>query len=875
MPLFAGTRLGQYEILALIGAGGMGEVYRARDTRLKRDVALKVLPETFANDPDRMARFQREAEVLASLNHPNIAQIYGVEERALAMELVEGETLTGPLPVETALSYAKQIAEALEYAHERGVIHRDLKPANVKTTPEGVVKILDFGLAKAIEGPGSAADDPSMSPTLTLGATRAGVILGTAAYMSPEQAHGRTADRRADIFSFGSVLYEMLTGARAFTGESVGDTLASVLKLEPDWKKLPAETPAPIRKLMRRCLTKDRKQRLQAIGEARIVLDNWAFEEPEISVEGRPRHLAWVWPSIAAVCLLAAAALAFVHFREKLPAAPEAVRFSISPPEKSPFGLGLSISPDGRRVVFVSSGEGGDRLWVRDLGSLESRPLLGTNGALGSPFWSFDSRWVVFSAGGKLRKIEASGGPPQTICEVQGAVWGGFWTRDNKIVFGSSGGVMQVAAGGGTASLVTVIDRKRQEQYHGMPWPLPDGRSFIYLRNTPGVDTGGVFLGSLDAKPEQQELKRLLPDLTPAAYSSPSAPGGTGYLLFRREGALLAQPFDSERLELYGDAVVVVDQVGGPLFSLSATGVLVYPTGGGADRRLTWHDPQGKATGTAWIPGQYSELNLSRDGKQVAVVNSRNGTDTWIFEFAREAETRLTNGPAANVHPVWSPDGSRMVYTSALGGSGFQMILKPASGAGKEEVLLESKTSVYAMDWSRDGRFLLYQEIAPKTKGDFGLLEMDGDRKPKPYLHSDFNENTGQFSPDGRYVAYISDQSGNFEVYVSSFPDPNTVRVPISHGGGYQPRWRWDGKELLYLAGDGKLMSVDVTLTPAFKASAPKALFQPPIFGGAANNGNREYWDIAPDGRFLILTNSGDASAPLTVVLNWQAALKK
>jgi eukaryotic-like serine/threonine-protein kinase len=626
---------------------------------------------------------------------------------------------------------------------------------------------------------------------------------------------------------------------------------------------------------------RDVKTRLRDIGEARIALQN-AGKEPEVAANAASTsRFAWMaWP--AGVFLLTTLGLSLLHFREMPPAEPRVVRFTIPLPEKGILGPFLSLSPDGRRLAFSVSGEGSTRLWVRALDSLQSHPLVGTEGTGGVPFWSFDSRNIVFWMGGKLKKIDVSGGPPQTLCDVPLSVYRGFWTRDNRIVFGSATGVFQIAAGGGVPSPLTTVDGTRQETYHGVPALLPDARHFVFQRFAPAsVENGGIYLASLDAKPDAQGLKRLLPDQSMPFYVpslDPVTPNA-GYLIFVREGTLMAQPFDAARLELSGDAIPIAERVGAfGAYSVSETGTLVYAASGSSERRLTWYDRHGKVTGTAWIPRQYSELNLSPDGSRVAIEDqtSAKDVDIWVFEFARDVSTRLTNGHF-NFHPVWSSDGSRIVYSSTEG-SGFQMLVKSASGTGKEDLLRKSNSPMYSNDWSRDGRFLLFQENDTRGKNHLWFLPIVGERKPTPYLHSEFNENAGQFSPDGRFVTYVSDQSGSDEVYVSSFPEPNAVRLPISHGGGYQPRWRRDGKELLYFSGDGMIMSVDVTLSPVLKVGVPKALFQAPVYtaGSLRYSGGREYWDIAPDGqRFLINTISGDASATLTVVLNWQAALKR
>ena len=588
MPIQPGNRLGPYEILAAIGAGGMGEVYRARDAKLGRDVALKVLPEAFARDVERMARFQREAKVLASLNHPNIATIHGLEDsgatHALVMELVEGPTLadrikSGPIPISETLPIAKQMCDALEYAHEHGIVHRDLKPANVKVTNDDAVKVLDFGLAKALEGDASSIDIAN-SPTVSRMATQAGVLLGTAAYMSPEQAKGKAVDRRADIWAFGCVLYEMLTGKMAFRGESVTDTLSAVIRAEPDWSQLPPATPIRVRVLLQRCLQKDPKQRLRDIGDARISLDEVlaGVQDPTSAAPNAhptKQWRPWLGWGIAGLFILATVLFAFLYLHQKPPAA-QVMRFEIPLPEKTTLGgLGVSVSQDGRKLAFVATGaDGQSRLWVRSLETLEMRPLDGTEGADGIAFWSPDSRFIAFGARGKLMKIEASGGPPLTLCDVPPNVLGGAWTSDDKIVFGSPEGIRQVAASGGVASPITITVASRT------PSLLPDGRHFVYGRGT--TAGGGIYLGSLDTKPEEQPRKSLLADTSAVVYA-PSSDPAVGYLLFVRgaattgaAGTLMAQQFDTRRLELTGEAVPVAEQVSNLAFSASTTGVLVY-----------------------------------------------------------------------------------------------------------------------------------------------------------------------------------------------------------------------------------------------------------------------------------------------------------
>jgi len=904
-----GTTLGVYQILEKLGEGGMGVVYRARDTRLGRDVALKVLPAAFANDPQRMARFEREAHVLASLNHANIATLYGVEEsggvRALVMELVEGPTLAeriaaGPLPLEEALPLARQMTDALELAHEKGVTHRDLKPANIKVTPQGAVKLLDFGLAKALDDEPGASGGPH-SPTLSLAATRAGMILGTAAYMSPEQARGTPVDQRADIWSFGVVLYEMLVAKQLFGGEMVSDSLAAVITKEPDWEALPADTPAVIRQLLVRCLRKPLRSRLQAIGEARIAIEEHlaavpssphppiSSSQPLTPVAPSPSrvvpYLGWL---LAAALLVVAAVLGLVHFRETSPERP-VVRFVIPAPEKGSFrGLAPVISPDGRRVAFITSAADGQfALWVRPIDSLEAQRLPGTEGAA-YPFWSPDSRFIGFNAGAKLKKIEASGGPSQTLCDSP-TFASGAWSRNGVIVFGSFlvGALLQrVSAAGGTTALLTTLDSFRQEVSHSQPHFLPDGRHFLYFVRSGQTEHSGVYLSALDSK----DRKRLLGTESSAAYSPPRQ-GNLGHLLFLRDGTLMAQSLDAVKLELAGDPFPVAEQVGSAFgvsfFSVSANGVLAYRTGGGQQSQPSWFDREGKPLGTAGAPGNYITVALSPDGTQVALARTdpqANNTDLWLHDLRRGIPSRFTFHPSNDQHPIWSPDGSRIVYASGRDGP-FNLYQKVSSGSGSEEALLQSGESKRPHDWSRDGRFIVYSSEGPKAGSDLWVLPVrpaGADRKPMPYLKTEFSESHAQFSPgpDGapggapRWMAYASNESGRTQVYVQPFP-ASGGKSQISSEGGYQPRWRRDGKELFFIAPDARLMSVEVKAAPKFEATVPKALFQTRIFAVSAQFAH--YYDVAPDGRrFLINSQLQEtASAPITVVMNWREGLKK
>jgi len=891
MALTAGTHLGPYEILSAIGAGGMGEVYRAHDPKLGRDVAIKVLPEAFARDADRMARFQREAKVLASLNHPNIATIHGLEDsgttHALVMELVEGPTLAdrikaGRIPVDEAVRIAKQIADALEYAHERGIIHRDLKPANVKVTNDDAVKVLDFGLAKALEGD-PASIDISTSPTISRMATMQGVLLGTAAYMSPEQAKAKTVDRRADIWAFGCVLYEMLTGKVAFPGDSVTDTLAGVIRAEPDWSLLPSATPMRVRVLLQRCLQKDPKRRLQAIGDARIALDEVLSGATDPAVPSAVSAPVWrravPW-SLALLFFAIAAAVSFIRFREA-PTEQHVVRFQIPPPEKSAF-QNFSLSPDGRFLVFNVN----DQLWIRALDSVQAQPLPGTEGTVAAGFWwSPDSQYIAFASQGKLKKIAASGGPAQALCDVSTVV-GGTWNGDGVIVFGQiPSGLWRVSEAGGAPVQVFKASGGRLDL---LPEFLPDGRHFLHTVASGMAEGSGVYVGSLDGQPGV----RLLADVTNSSYAAISGGAGSirrrGYLVFDRGDTLMAQPFDPVQLSLTGEAFPVVEPVatysGFGLFSLSNNGSLAYLVRGDATTQLVWKDRSGKSTGTFGPPGNYHNFRLAPDEKRIVFDSVQSGNqDVWVLDSVRGVTSRLTFDPAADNVPMWSPDGLRIVWPSFRSGSGYDLYVKSANGTGQDELLVKMGTPTgWATDWSRDGRYLMYQRPGEKTGQDLWIAPQlpegaSGDRNPFPYLQTQFEEKEGKFSPDGRWVAYVSNESGRDEIYVQSFP-VSGAKFQISTGGGTEAQWRKDGTELFYVEADQMLMAVPVKLgrLPAepFQAGSPKPLFA--VLHDPSDIIRRDY-AVSNDGhRFLV--NSGQGSrepVPLTVVLNWPSLLRK
>ena len=885
MTLSAGTRLGPYEIQSDLGAGGMGEVYRARDTKLGRDVALKVLPELFATDPDRLARFQREAQVLASLHHPNIAIIHGLEEsngiRALVLELVEGPTLAdrlaqGAMPLDEALAIARQIAEALEAAHERGVIHRDLKPANIKLTPEGQVKVLDFGLAAVVQDPSRPDVNATHSPTLTLGATRAGMILGTAAYMSPEQAAGKPVDKRADIWSFGVVLWEMLTGKKLFDGETVSHTLADVLRAPIDFDQVPRGVPVAIRDLLQRCLDRDVKRRLRDIGEARVQIENSLTNSRSASQPAAPassRSWLAIGASIAAAVLLVAfGTLSVVHFRETAPAAPT-TRFQVLPPATATAADYPTISPDGRRLAFVATVEGKTLLWVRPLDSLTAQALAGTEDAA-SPFWSPDSRFLAFFSRGKLKKIDISGGPPQTLCNADGLARGGAWGGDGTILFAAAPSpIRRVSAAGGAPAPVTRLDSET-EMSHNWPQFLPDGRHFLYWLNVRDADRekSAVIIGSLDDKPDSTDRRRLLAGDSMGVYSA-------GQLLFEREGVLMAQPFDAGRLEWRGDPFPVVQQVGRVVarngwsaFSVSSDGTLAYHAGAGPKTQLAWFDRAGREIGRLGQPEDQLAPRLSPDQKRVAVARrgaQGQNLDIWLLERARDTSTRLTSfQPAINSVPVWAPDSGRIVFNSNRDGA-FDLYQKASSGADSEQPLLKSNESKLPTDWSFDGRFILYQAQHPKTGYDLSVLPLEGDGKPVPVLQTEFNELLGQFSQDGRWIAYQSDESTQYQIYVQGFPKASG-KVQVSTDGGNRPRWRRDGRELFYLSSERKMMVVDVNATAAtFETGRPRELFQTRVVGSAVMVPT---YDVTADGqRFLINTALDEAGGPppMTVVMNW------
>jgi len=865
----APSQIAHYQIASKLGEGGMGAVYRAIDTKLHRDVAIKILPAAFAADSSRMARFEREAQVLASLNHPNIAAIYGIEQGAIVMELIEGADLAGPLPLDTVMDYARQIAAGLEAAHEKGIVHRDLKPANIKVTPGGQIKILDFGLAKASEA-APQAGNPSISPTLPLGMTEAGVILGTAAYMSPEQARGKPVDQRADIWAFGVVLYEMVTGKRLFEGEDLAETLAAVVKTDPDLTAVPE----PIRRALRRCLQKDPNKRLRHISSVELLLEEpGAPSAPAIPLT-RTAGISW----LAAVLFVAAAAGWFLYLRRPELAKPDLVRFEVPVPPDISLPLQIKMSPDGRMVAFAAHG-GGDtrsRIWIRRLDSLDLRPLPGTEGAAGGPIWLPGSRMLVFGSDGKVRKIDVMGGPPQAICD-SGGTGGGFLTSENRVVFGTVRmGIEECPVEGGEAMPVTAFEPGSHDEFQGFPTLLPGGRHFLFWREA--GPQSGIYAGSLDANPEEQTRRRVLPDPSAPVYV-PGPNRRMGTLLFDRERTLMAQTFDPERLELKGEAVALGEDLAGQAdFSASDDGRLVYVAAPAGQRQFAWFDLEGKFLGNVGPPqNAYAEGRISPDGTRLAASRyERAGrSDIFVLNLARDSETRLTSGPAGNGFPVWSPDGTQIAFLSNRDG-GANLYVRAADGSGSDRLLLKNGDRKFPQDWSPDGRFLLFEVQTPK--GDnlwtLDLAASGGEPKASPYLQNTGHRGAARFSPDGRYVAYESTESGVSEVYVKPFA-PNAraadaASAKVSLHGGSSPAWRADGKQLLYLTpgspGNLKVWAADVTLKPSFAAGIPRALGEIPAEGVT----------FAPDAKRLLVQQPVRSQKPsIMVVLNWQSVLHK
>ncbi len=873
MPLVIGSRLGSYIVSGTLGAGGMGEVYRANDSRLGRDVALKTLPEEFAGDADRMARFEREARVLASLNHPHIAALYGIEEadgvRALVMELVEGPTLEdrlrdGPLALEDAVKIARQVADALEYAHEHNVVHRDLKPANVKVTPEGMVKVLDFGLAKAAEARETSI--PVNSPTLTMRATQAGVILGTAGYMSPEQASGKPVDKRSDVWSFGVLLFEMLTGKALFGGETLAHTMADVLRADVPFDRLPAAVPANLRTLLERCLERDLRTRLRDIGEARIALERYRQLEPDrVPPKAQPSR-RWLWALAAGVLIGAVAGV--VGFRQA-PMPEHAVEFEIPLPPKTVFGAynTMALSPDGKALVLETGMPGRDRqLWIRRLDSAKPQPIAGS-GAGSLPFWSPDSRAVAFTEWNPPRLRSAgleAGVPPVTLSDASAR--GGAWSPDGLMLLGNlSGTLHQIQATGGARQPVLDLDKERLELGQAYPQFLPGGKQFLYFSRSADAGKSGIYSGMIGSK----SSRHILSNDTAGLYAAP------GYLLFTRQSTLFAQPFDASTLTLRDRAIPIAEGVGRSTdagishFTVSQTGTLAYRSGVALEALLTVFNRDGKKLHTLGTPMIVGQVTASLDGERLLLDRLDPGTfnyDIWMLELRSGVLSRITTDPGSDRDAVFAPSGKEIVFSS-IRGSGPPQLYRKVLGGGPEQRILETPDRNIPEAFSVDGGLLFGNRM-----GRGYYLLYPGDAQPKLVYESGFMVDEPAISPDGKWIAMNTSESGAFEVYLARFPE-FTERRQLSVNGGVNPLWRKDGREIVYLAGDGGMMSVKLTPgTGGLEPAPPVKLFDTRL----RPNGATQQFAISPDaGTFYIPVQVSEVEPPITVVINWPAKLKK
>jgi len=916
-----GSRFGSYDIVSLLGVGGMGEVYRARDTRLKRDVALKFLSAPSAQDAERLARFQREAELLATLNHPNIAIIYGLEDArdsggpaatALVMELVEGPTLDEHLKaavdgrqkllLKEIIDIALQIIDALESAHERGIIHRDLKPANIKLTASSQVKVLDFGLAKLAEpvGVGSGPASLTYSPTLSMQATFAGMILGTAGYMSPEQARGKAVDKRTDIWAFGCVLFEMLAGKRAFDGEDVTEAIASVVAREPDWAALPPDLPEQLRLLLRRCLEKDPRKRIGDISTARFLMTETlapgtssTAPDPAASVgntaRARRRILGFAGAALVTGAAIAAATTSLIM---RIPVeSPAQVRFSIVPPAAMPLSLNgadrdIAISLDGSHLVY-RGGRDMAQLVVRAFDRLDGEALPGITG-IRYPLLSPDGHWIAFFGGAndELRKVSISGGPSLVLCRYTGVTRGATWGANGTIVFATNdtlSGLLSVPEGGGEPKVLTKPDPASQEIDHLFPSFLPDGKTVLFTI-TSGGTTPTAQIAALDLKTGQKKI--LLRGGSSAQYVE------TGHLVYAAGGTLRAVRFDPVRLQVLSDPVPVAEQImtsgtGAANFAVSRNGTLVYvpaitgsvTLGGGPQRSLSWINRQGREEPLKTPPRAYVVPRLSPDGTRLAVDIRDQDNDIWIWEFARATLTRLTFNPSVDIFPVWTPDSRRIVFGSARSGL-MNLYWRAADGTGEDEPLAPNRNVTIPTSFSPDSKVLFLTELVPGKNQDISLLRMGesgGTRQIEPLISTPFAEQGAEISPDGQWIAYYSNENnGKDEVYVRPFPKVDTGRWQISNDGGTRPGWAKNGRELFYLAG-GSMMAVPVETKPSFRAGNPVKLFEGPFFAGQAPR----TWDVSADGqRFLMIKNSlatvagAGTSQSMVVVEHWTEELK-
>ncbi|MCI0602010.1 protein kinase [bacterium] len=887
----SGTFLGPYEILSQIGAGGMGEVYRAKDTRLDRLVAIKILPVHLSANSTLKQRFEREARTVSSLNHPHICTVHDIgrqnEIDYLVMEFIEGETLQsrlvrGPLSTSELLKYSIHIADALDKAHRHGVIHRDLKPGNIMLTKSGA-KLLDFGLARK-EAPLIRQTGDSALPTASQPLTAEGTILGTLAYMAPEQLQGKEADARTDIFAFGALLYEMATGKRAFEGNSQVNLISAILRDEPAAiSTIQHMSPPALYRVVRTCLAKDPEDRWQTAHDLQLEL-KWMADAgsqtgalaPATTDRRNWNVAAWV---TAGIFLIASLVFAIAYFRvsdqEKLP-----VRFTImrtvstDAHEQTETSDMLAVSPDGRMLAFIAAASEGKNssIWIRHMDSVALHELGGTEGA-SFPFWSPDNRSIGFFADRKLKIIDISGGSPQVLSDVSIA-GGGSWSPSGVILFAPDfgAGLYNIPVTGGVSKPITTLDVPRGETSHRFPHFLPDGRRFLYYVYSGKAETQGIFLGSLDSK----ERNFLLTASGKAEYAAP------GYLFYVQSASLICRRFDSKKLELSGELVRVAENVGqyawaGPTgyanFSVSQNGVIAFSPITLISRQLKWFDRNGKDLGAIGPPGAYYEPDLSPDGKRVAVwiQDSKIGAaDIYLIETARGVVSRFTFDDADDNVPTWSPDGTRIVFSSNKEGQ-EDLYQKLASGAGEKELLFKSNVAKWVDDWSPDGRWIVFENTDPKTKMDLYLLAATGNQKPVPFLQTPFNESHAQISPDGKWIAYVSDESGEAQVYIQSFPTPGS-KWQISTDGGDMPNWRGDSKELFYISPKFKLMSVELVSGSTFAPSVPVELFET-LVPSISLISYRNHYVVHPDGqRFLInQVVENRTSSPITVLLNWTA----
>ena len=919
MAIGPGSRFGPYEVTALIGEGGMGKVWRAHHAGLKRDDALKVIPDAFASDPDRLARFQREAQVLASLNHPNIAHVYGLEHangvQALVMELAEGPTLAdriaqGPIPVDEALSISRQIAEALQAAHEQAIIHRDLKPANIKLRPDGTVKVLDFGLAKALEPANAVSPNISQSPTITSPAmmTGVGMLLGTAAYMSPEQARGKPVDTRTDIWAFGCVLYEMLTGRRAFGGDDVSDVLASVLAREPDWTLLPADVSPVLAIFIKRCLHKDRKQRIGDVQSLRLALDG-AFD-PAVT-QGRavpiPQPRFQRRAAMAAIGVALMASTGFAVWTMTRPDLPLPIRLTLALPAGETVTRGsdsnLAITPDGSRIVFIA-GESQNQIYVRAMDQLDARRIAGP-ATPRLPFISPDGNWIgFFDAPAVLKKVSVNGGPPVAICTLVGAPGaagggprGASWSPDDTIIFATNDattGLLRVSAGGGEPEILTKPDPGKGEADHFWPEVLPGGNAVLFTIVAAG---GSPFNSGRSIENAQVAVLDLRTGEQKVLIQGGSNPRyvTTGHIVFGAAGTLRAVVFDLARLEVKSDPIPVLEGIettvtGGATFAVSQDGALTYVQGGAASssemaRTLVWVDRNGREEAIPAPPRAYLYPKISPDGSRVALDVRDQESDIWVWDFTRTTLTRFTFDPGIDSFPTWTPDGKRIAFASEEAGKSV-LAWQAADGTGAVERLTETTTSKTPGSFLPDGTRLLFREVAPQSTGyDISVLGLETPRRTTPLVQTMFTEYNPEVSPDGRWLAYESNESGQFEVYVRPLPDVNAGRWQVSTGGGRQPLWARNGRELFYasLAGPRQIMAVPIQPGPTFSFGNPHTIIDRPGYVGAPATpvglSGRSY-DVSTDGqRFLMIKqpSSADAAGPaqIVVVLNWIQELKR